>query len=312
MSEQPPTYAVGQEVNGYRWTGTEWEPVAPAAAPVLTAPTAQPEARAKKPIWKRWWFWVLAVLLLITIASALGGGGGDKAATTTPSATPTSSSTDAGGEEPTESEPAEPSEEPSSEEPPAADPVDEARAAFDETFGTFAPIIKSGSGDSIIKLPAGVTSGLVSMQYKGSSNFAVSVIDAANEPTGDLLANEIGSWVGNAPFGVNSFGNEPAKLEVTGQGSWTIKIAPISSAKQIGIPGAGKGTGTFLYVGDVSDWTMTHKGTSNFSVITITPDGGGDLLVNEIGKYAGTVAASPGPVLIEIGADGAWTIKPAS
>ncbi|MFC6238048.1 DUF4352 domain-containing protein [Longivirga aurantiaca] len=107
MSEQPPTYAVGQEVNGYRWTGTEWEPVAPAAAPVLTAPTAQPEARAKKPIWKRWWFWVLAVLLLFIIAGALGGGGGDKAATTTPSSTPTSSSPDSASEEPTESEPAE-------------------------------------------------------------------------------------------------------------------------------------------------------------------------------------------------------------
>lgn len=278
----------------------------------MTAPVAQPEVKPKKPLWKRWWFWILAILLLIIIGSALSGGGGDKGAAGSPSTTPTAATSLEPSDEPTESQPAEPSEEPSSEAPPTTDPVAEARAALDETFGTFTPITKSGRGDSIIKLPSGVTAGLVSMQYSGSSNFAVNVIDASNQATGDLLANEIGSWTGNAPFGINSFGEAPAKLEVTGQGSWTIKIAPLSTAKRIGVPGAGKGTGTFLYTGDVSDWTMTHKGSSNFSVITIGTDGTSDLLVNEIGKYAGTVAASPGPVLIEIGADGAWTIKPAT
>jgi hypothetical protein len=309
MSEQPPTYQVGQVLNGHRWTGTVWEPVeAAATAPAAAAHTAQ---SPKKPLWKRWWVWVLVALVLLFIIAGVSGGSGSSPSSTTPTTSPSTQAPSASPSDAASSEPTQPTESTPVETPPPADPVAEARAAFDETFGTFTPIKKSGKGDSIITLPDGATSGVVTMKYTGSSNFAVAVLDSSNQSTGDLLANEIGSWAGSAAFGLRSFGGDPAKLEVTGQGSWTITVAPVSTAKQIKIPSTGKGTGVYLYVGDVADWALTHKGSSNFAVTTMTPDGSGDLLVNEIGNYSGAVPATAGPVLIEFQADGAWTIKPA-
>jgi len=113
MSEQPPTYEVGQIVNGHRWTGTVWEPVA--AAPGATAVAAPPAGPpTKKPIWKRWWFWVLAVLLLFIIIGAVGGGGNNTANTGSDTGSTTA---------PTASTPAEETQPPAEEsEPPAEEP----------------------------------------------------------------------------------------------------------------------------------------------------------------------------------------------
>lgn len=57
-------------------------------------------------------------------------------------------------------------------------------------------------------------------------------------------------------------------------------------------------------------YVITHKGKSNFSVKTVTDgDGSGDLLVNEIGNYSGTVPVTDGPFAVSINADGRWTLK---
>jgi hypothetical protein len=53
--------------------------------------------------------------------------------------------------------------------------------------------------------------------------------------------------------------------------------------------------------------TLTHSGSSNFIVRAWGfPDR--DLLVNEIGNYAGTVLVAPGLYAWDISADGSWTI----
>jgi hypothetical protein len=173
-------------------------------------------------------------------------------------------------------------------------------------------VSKTGHSDAVIRLPSGAKAGIATMTFKGSGNFAVTVLDATNQSTGDLLANEIGSFSGTAAFGLQPLGAEPAKIKVEGQGAWSIHISPVSTAPEITFPAAKKGPGVHLYVGDASDWALTHKGSSNFAVQTTTTDGSNDLLVNEIGNYSGTVAASPGPVLISVTADGSWSIKAAS
>lgn len=40
--------------------------------------------KAKKPIFKRIWFWIIVVILIVGIGSALGGGSKDKSGTSTP------------------------------------------------------------------------------------------------------------------------------------------------------------------------------------------------------------------------------------
>ncbi len=43
-------------------------------------PDAQPAAKPKKPLFKRWWFWALAVVLVIGIGSAMSQGGSNRTA----------------------------------------------------------------------------------------------------------------------------------------------------------------------------------------------------------------------------------------
>ena len=64
--------------------------------------------------------------------------------------------------------------------------------------------------------------------------------------------------------------------------------------------------------------SLTHSGSRNFIVRVHDDKGRSEGLVNEIGNYSGTVFVrfghdtfqlKPGPCIIEINADGAWTIE---
>lgn len=191
---------------------------------------------------------------------------------------------------------------------PAA-PVNLAAGWANDTFGAFKSIKKSGHGDTVITLPKGVTGGMVTATHKGQRNFAIAVLDASNQSTGELLVNTIGRYSGTTAWGLMSLG-DGVRLQVTADGAWTITIAPFSSAKAF--TGSAKGTGdtVMLYNGDAAALTATHRGTQNFVVYEETDQTFSmGLLINEIGKYSGTVPMSSGPSILTVQADGAWTLK---
>jgi hypothetical protein len=192
-------------------------------------------------------------------------------------------------------------------------PAEEAPAApsgaewADTTYGTFAPVTQTGTGDSVIPLPPGATAGIVTASHDGSSNFSVQTLDAANQPTLDLLVNTIGAYAGSQAFGMQTtFGEPGATVKVSADGNWTITIAPISSALELAPTGAGDAV--FLYSGGAANLTLSHDGDSNFAVSQFNDDAFNlGLLVNEIGAYQGTVPLSAGPSVITIDANGNWT-----
>jgi hypothetical protein len=53
------------------------------------------------------------------------------------------------------------------------------------------------------------------------------------------------------------------------------------------------------------------SGQDNFVVTGYSDSGGSDLMVNEIGNYAGQVPLADDSVLLGIQSDGAWGIAPA-
>jgi len=185
--------------------------------------------------------------------------------------------------------------------------VKAAAGVYDDAYGTFKTIVKSGRGDALIALPKGAKAGLVTATHRGSSNFQVGGLDRGNQSTIDGLVNEIGNYSGTTAYGLMDLGEAPVKLQITADGSWTIKIAPISSARVLPGSISGKGDAVFKFEGDAADFAITHKGSSNFQVQQY----GGDLNmgVNEIGKYSGTVPFVAGPTVLVIGADGTWTFK---
>ena len=187
-----------------------------------------------------------------------------------------------------------------------AAPVDTVQSWADDAFGTFEVVSQTGSGDNLVTLPAGATAGIVTATHDGSSNFSISVLDAANASTGQLLVNTIGAYNGTTEYGFSSFG-EDATLQITADGNWSLTIAPISAAPVLAASGAGDGV--FLYEGSAGKLTATHDGSSNFAIIEETDElFNMGLLVNEIGPYSGTVPLSSGPSAIVVSADGNWTL----
>lgn len=200
-------------------------------------------------------------------------------------------------------------EQPSAVDPAGDEPVAETETVqswADETYGSFPAETHTGAGDNLITLPAGATAGVVTASHDGRSNFSLSVLDASNQPTGDLLVNTIGSYAGTTVYGFTSFG-EGATIQVTADGNWSVTLAPVSSAPTV--EASGTGDAVFVYEGAAGKLTATHEGSSNFVVSEETDKAFHfGLLVNEIGVYSGTVPLSSGPSVISVKADGTWTL----
>lgn len=194
-------------------------------------------------------------------------------------------------------------------EPVAEAPVEETdtvQSWADDAFGTFEIITQTGTGDNLITLPDGATTGTITATHDGGANFVVNMLDASNSPTGDLLVNTIGAYSGTTGYGFNSLG-DATTLEVNADGNWSITISPVSAAPALAASGAGDAV--YLFDGSAGKLTATHDGSSNFVVLEETDETFSmGLLVNEIGAYTGTVPLSSGPSVISIKADGAWTL----
>lgn len=272
------------------------------AAPTAMAPTlpmafgaqASP-GKPPRPWFKKKRYLIPAgIVALVIIGSTMSGGGDTTTSTQSSTSSPSASASQPGSS-------ASPSETPKESTAPTSN-------AYDETFGAFAVMSKSGRGDSTLRLPKGASAGVVTFSHKGSSNVSLQVLDARNQSTGDLLVNDIGSYSGVTAYGLSDLGGDPVKLKISADGSWNIKIAPVSTAPRLGSSASGKGDRVFRYDGDAVDFAITHKGSANFVVMQA---GGAfpNLAVNEIGSYRGTVPFEEGPSVVTFTADGTWTLK---
>ena len=291
-----PPYQVGQVVNGHVWTGSEWVPEAQAGGmsgqfgvPPGDPAVQNPAQNPKKPIFKRWWFWVAAAVVLLIIIVAISSGGGGQVAAPQ-EANPTTG--------------AKKSQEPVAKNSQPAQPAGNAEIA--DQYGTFDTLTKSGKGDATIKLPAGAKAGMVTATHSGSSNFAVTALDENNESTGDLLVNTIGRYKGVTAFGLSSM-SDGVKLKIDADGAWTMKISSLDKAPTLDIPVKQDGDKVYIFNGKAADWAIANHGAGNF-VVTQYASVMPNLMVNEIGKYKGTVPANAGPSVVTIESDGTWTI----
>lgn len=175
----------------------------------------------------------------------------------------------------------------------------------DKKFGTFATLTQAGTGDSVVALPEGAKSGIVTLSHDGAANFIVQVLDANNQITMDNLSNAIGAYSGVTAFGMMSFGEPAANIQITADGNWTMTVAPVSTA--VALPAGGAGDGVYLYNGDTGNMALTHDGAANFIVTNFGDAIANPGLTNEIGAYTGTVPIGAGPSVFVIRADGNWT-----
>lgn len=177
--------------------------------------------------------------------------------------------------------------------------------------GEFADFTVSGSGNDVIDLQIpGDVPAILDITHDGSSNFIVWSLDSEFE-TIDLLVNEIGSYDGRRPVNAGWF-FEPdlvRHLEIDADGSWSITARPMSKARALSTSLNGSGDEVVRYEGSASTLTSTHDGSSNFIILGFKADGEyNELIVNEIGTYSGTDTIDSETDILDIQADGNWTL----
>lgn len=232
----------------------------------------------------------LFILICLVGVLALDGDGGKEptsnaagTATTTPSATEPTTTTSQPAAQPTTPAP----------------PVEPALPA-DKKF--------SGRGSKVIKLslPADYLH-IAKITHRGTGNFIVWAVDSRGAEQ-DLLVNDIGSYAGTRPVDLNG-DDKPAALRVQAHGAWTVTIQVAQKAPRWKGKGSGKGAAVLLVDPPSEGMTtvrITHSGTGNFAVWAI--DDYPNLLVNEIGSYNGETLLPHGTLMLDIQADGRWTV----
>ena len=224
-------------------------------------------------------------------------------ATVTPKPAPTQAHEQATSEAPTEV-PAEPTKAEPTPTPTQLPPTPTSVPVFEGQE-------YSGTGDDIIDLSdLPETPLLLTISHEGNANFIIQAYDADNNLKG-LIVNTIGSYQGRRAL--NLFGELPARLSVQADGSWSIKIDDISKAPTLDVPGIieGKGDDIILLAGGKPDTiSLSHQGQGNFIVMAHkVGDLFPDLVVNEIGKYEGKNLIPTSTDIIEIQADGPWSME---
>jgi hypothetical protein len=190
--------------------------------------------------------------------------------------------------------------------PPPAEPTD-------IPLTQFSPIELSGSGNAVprFSIPEDAAA-IATITHAGSENFAVWTI-GADGAEHDLLVNIIGDYSGTVLFDEQT-GIHSVAFRVDADGSWTITVMPVAQAFRWDQAASVTGTGDDVVLVDppttgLTTVDITHNGSANFAVWAYGSTGT-DLLVNEIGPYAGESLLGDGTFLVEIAADGSWSITP--
>lgn len=189
----------------------------------------------------------------------------------------------------------------------SAAPAAKAASWYAKHHPTFATKTFTGKGDDVLSLPKGATKGVLTAQHTGSANFIISVLDDKNQQTTDSGVNAIGNFKGTVAYGLAGMGSEAKTLKVQADGKWSITVSDFDQARAL--PSSGKGDGVYKYDGPSKTAEITHDGQANFIVNEYSDAAMSNLQINEIGKYSGKSLVDPGPAIVTIEADGAWTIK---
>jgi hypothetical protein len=181
-------------------------------------------------------------------------------------------------------------------------------AAAPTTTSPPQPKVYDGVGTQVLQIETPDGPGepaIITLTHNGSSNFAVWSLDADLEQL-DLLVNTIGGYSGTRL--INFADESVAGLEIEADGAWHIEVKPLDSARSFDASIEGNGDDVVVYVGSAGIAEVSHQGDANFAIWFYTSSDT-DLLVNEIGVYSATVPLRSPPGVLDITANGSWTIS---
>lgn len=235
--------------------------------------------------------WIIAIVVSVGAIAGLAGG---------PAPVASDDETPALVDEAPASEEPEPSEEPD----PAPEPEPEPEIA-----PPAADVVYEGVGDSVVQiaLPGGPDAiGIATVSHSGARNFVIWALDEGLAQS-ELLVNTIGGYAGSVPFNLSTSERITA-LEITADGPWSVTLRDVQTVREApqGVSTTGQGDDVLLYLGDATIADVSHSGERNFVIWSYGSDS--ELLVNDIGSYTGAVRWPAGTALIQVNADGAWSL----
>ena len=171
-----------------------------------------------------------------------------------------------------------------------------------------------GTGDDVVRLERPVNLGVVRFECPRCTRTTTVVSDAGID-TYIVQHLSGGPYSGRRWIGVR--GDTTTQFEVTAQGPWRLTVGGVDLARPVDGTTTVTGTGDDVVLMQTASRTaeLTHTGESNFVVHLVTDRArsGPDLLVNEIGRYSGTVPLDVVPgeaALMQVSGDGNWTFTP--
>ena len=236
--------------------------------------------------------WRVRITLVCLATSVAAGCGGESSSD--------SGSTAVATQSPTTSSTVIPSSIPSTEPT-----TDETRPP--STAEPLPPITFTGHGDFIIDLGPSNDRKIVRAQDNGTF-FVVAALDQDGKMVdGNVIVAEP-----EGPFSGTQLMKVPPSdvryLKVSSNGDWTVELLDQTAVDIVGDEFEGVGSSVVAYEGPGGTAEVTHEGTGIFIVLA-DDDGTYDLVVpNTLGPYSGTHEWPNGPVLIQITADGPWTV----
>lgn len=178
--------------------------------------------------------------------------------------------------------------------------------------GRFAAIQLAGTGDDspTFSIPQDVAA-IAEITHDGEGSFSVRALGA--DDIEQLLISTTGAYHGTVLFD-QSEGVHSEALEIEADGDWTATIRPVPEARQWDPSGELSGTGDDVVLVEPATSgratvTIAHRGQSRFIVVSYASPGGGTLVDTE-GSYAGDSVLDEGTFVLEIRADGEWSISP--
>lgn len=171
----------------------------------------------------------------------------------------------------------------------------------------YEPFTLSGTGNESLEF--GVPEDLATVleiSYSGSSTFTVTTFGEDDEVV-DLLVEADGEYEGARAINMVK-GDIVASIEVVADGDWSMTATYLGDL--VRHQGEASGRGDSVLIMDIAAPAMTirHDGASDFWVFAWTFQDQG-FLVNTTGPVETTVRVPTGGVVIEIEADGNWSLS---
>lgn len=188
---------------------------------------------------------------------------------------------------------------------PSATPEPSAPAVAKQSF--------KGTGDKIVKIkvPEGLAA-IAKITSAADRYFSVTSLDAAGDEN-DLLVNTVGRYSGTVLFDEH-LATHSAALKIKAYGAWTVVVSGVPAAHRWDPSAPLKGTGDDVVavsppIAGLAVFDVASSADRYFSITAYTADSS-DLVVNEIGKFAGQEQVPAGTALLVVKASGTWSIAP--